>query len=70
MIVGADQSNLNLSFSCLDYICRLLQNNNISGSIPPEIGKLFGLHTLDLSNNEFSGAIPTSLGNLRGLQYL
>ncbi|URE29171.1 NSP-interacting kinase [Musa troglodytarum] len=48
----------------------LLQNNNISGSIPPEIGKLFRLHTLDLSNNEFSGAIPTSLGNLRGLQYL
>ncbi|KAK6942353.1 Leucine-rich repeat [Dillenia turbinata] len=48
----------------------LLQNNNISGQIPPELGKLPRLQTLDLSNNRFSGSIPDSIGQLSDLQYL
>ncbi|KAK6944304.1 Leucine-rich repeat-containing N-terminal, plant-type [Dillenia turbinata] len=48
----------------------LLQNNNISGQIPPELGKLPRLQTLDLSNNRFSGSIPHSIGQLSDLQYL
>ncbi|KVI02610.1 Concanavalin A-like lectin/glucanase, subgroup [Cynara cardunculus var. scolymus] len=56
----------------------LLQNNNISGPIPEEIGKLKQLHTLDLSDNQFSSEIPSSLdrhheevslGNLRKFQF-
>jgi len=49
---------------------RLLQNNNINGLIPAEIGKLTKLKTLDLSSNHFSGEIPSSVGHLESLQYL
>ncbi|KAL0735787.1 hypothetical protein Bca4012_011997 [Brassica carinata] len=48
----------------------LLQNNNITGKIPSEIGRLTRLETLDLSDNFFRGEIPISLGYLRSLQYL
>lgn len=51
-------------------ICRLLQNNMISGPIPFEIGKLTKLKTLDLSNNELRGEIPSSIGHLKSLEYL
>jgi hypothetical protein len=47
-----------------------LQNNKISGDIPPEIGKLTNLNALDLSSNEFVGDIPSSLGQLTRLNYL
>ncbi|CAL5022968.1 unnamed protein product [Urochloa decumbens] len=47
-----------------------LQNNTISGVIPPEIGKLTNLDALDLSSNEFVGDIPSSLGQLTRLNYL
>jgi len=48
----------------------VLQNNNITGPIPSELGKLSMLQTLDLSDNLFDGKIPPSLGHLRNLQYL
>lgn len=51
-------------------MCRLLQNNAISGPIPTSIGKLEKLQKLDLSNNTFSGEIPSSLGGLKNLNYL
>ncbi|RWW85637.1 hypothetical protein BHE74_00005666, partial [Ensete ventricosum] len=34
----------------------LLQNNNISGELPPELGLLPKLQSLDLSNNRFNGS--------------
>jgi hypothetical protein len=49
---------------------RSLQNNKISGDIPPEIGKLTNLNALDLSSNDFVGDIPNSLGQLTKLNYL
>jgi hypothetical protein len=42
-----------------------LSNNELTGSIPPSIGKLFSLRYLYLNNNHLSGSIPSSLGNLK-----
>ena len=61
---------INTKLGVVDYIFRVLQNNNITGPIPSELGKLSKLQTLDLSNNFFNGEIPPSLGHLRSLQYL
>jgi len=44
--------------------------NDLSGSIPPELGNLTGLETLSLSGNALSGSIPPSLGNLTNLTRL
>jgi Leucine-rich repeat (LRR) protein len=49
---------------------RLLQNNNITGRLPPELGALPRLQTLDLSNNRFSGRVPDTLGRITTLRYL
>ena len=54
----------------LRAIFRLLQNNNITGRLPPELGALPRLQTLDLSNNRFSGRVPDTLGHLSKLRYL
>lgn len=47
-----------------------LSSNEISGSIPPEIGNLNGLSNLNLSGNDISGAIPPEVGKLSGLSNL
>ena len=47
-----------------------LRVNNLTGSIPPELGSLTGLEVLDLRWNGLSGSIPlelSSLANLSGL---
>jgi len=41
-----------------------LYNNEISGSIPPQIGNLSKLQYLALSSNQLTGPIPDELGNL------
>jgi hypothetical protein len=50
------------------YIRLTLTNNNVTGSIPPEIGLLTDLVTVDLSENEVVGQIPTNIGILAQLQ--
>ncbi|MCY4647934.1 MAG: hypothetical protein OXE73_13795 [Gammaproteobacteria bacterium] len=41
-----------------------LNDNNLSGSIPPELGSLSSLHVLDLDENRLTGSIPPALGDL------
>ena len=48
----------------------LQDNQQLTGSIPSELGNLSNLVTLWLSNNQLSGAIPVELGNLSNLRYL
>ena len=38
-----------------------LKNNQLSGSIPKELGQLASLELLWLSNNQLSGSIPEGL---------
>ena len=47
-----------------------LNNNNLQGTIPAELGNLANLNTLYLSSNQLSGSIPTELGNLANLKAL
>ena len=47
-----------------------LANNQLSGSLPPELGALIGLQALLLDRNQLSGSIPRELGALTQLQDL
>ncbi len=47
-----------------------LYNNQLSGSIPADLGNLTNLQQLWLYNNQLSGSIPAELGNLTKLYSL
>ncbi|KAL7596463.1 hypothetical protein Lser_V15G30862 [Lactuca serriola] len=60
-----------LNFSSLTTLQSLnLSTNQLTGSIPLQLGELNSLESLDLSSNGFNGRIPSSLGNLTRLYYL
>ena len=44
-----------------------LDNNNLSGTIPPELQNLHHMYELRLSGNNLTGEIPPELGNLQNL---
>jgi len=44
-----------------------LSGNELTGSIPPEIGNLTNLTRLYLNNNQLTGSIPPEIGNLTNL---
>jgi len=44
-----------------------LYNNQLTGSIPPEVGNLTNLTYLNLGNNQLTGSIPPEIGNLTNL---
>ena len=47
-----------------------LANNQLSGTIPPEMGQLAHLAGLALNGNQLSGSIPPELGRLARLEWL
>ncbi len=47
-----------------------LRENNLTGSIPPEIGSLVNLNILNLMMNTLTGSIPMEIGNLTNLTEL
>ena len=47
-----------------------LSNNQLTGSIPPEIGNLTNLTYLRLDDNQLTGPIPPEIGNLTNMTYL
>jgi hypothetical protein len=49
---------------------RSFEGNEITGSIPEELGLLSKLQLLDLAGNRLSGTIPSSLGQLKSLSSL
>lgn len=48
----------------------LLEDNQLSGSIPAELGSLSELTNLRLDNNQLIGSIPAELGDLSHLKWL
>jgi hypothetical protein len=47
-----------------------LNDNQLTGTLPPALGNLAGLTVLDLSQNQLSGSIPPEIGNLTDLEEL
>ena len=57
--VNADSSGRVLALNMYD--------NNLSGPIPPDLGRLINLRGLDFFNNNISGPLPPEIGNLTEL---
>lgn len=49
---------------------RELYGNNITGSLPNELGNLTNLLSLDLYGNRLDGSIPETYGKLQKLHFL
>jgi hypothetical protein len=47
-----------------------LNSNQLTGSLPPELGNLYELISMDLASNQLTGSLPPELGNLNKLKYL
>jgi hypothetical protein len=45
------------------YFIRDLSGNELTGPIPPQLGDLYFLETLELHNNRLNGTIPISSTN-------
>ena len=47
-----------------------IREDALTGSLPPELGRLSGLTYLNLRSNGLTGPVPTELGDLANLRYL
>ena len=48
----------------------ILSSESLTGSIPSDIGNLWGLTGLDLGSNDLTGTLPNEMGNLSNLEFL
>lgn len=63
--LSADESTwFGVSISGCDVTGLSLPNNNLTGSLPTEIGVLTQLTSLNIFNNNISGTLPTTISNL------
>ncbi|CAJ1972386.1 unnamed protein product [Sphenostylis stenocarpa] len=51
-------------------VMALQLSNNLSGTIPPQMFRLTGLSSLNLSHNKLAGKIPNEIGNMKNLESL
>ena len=58
------------SYSIENTTTLSLQDNQLTGEIPPEIGNLTNLTGLLLYDNQLTGTIPPEIGNLTNLEVL
>ncbi|CAO2835275.1 unnamed protein product [Amaranthus hypochondriacus] len=64
-------SILRINFGALINMVYLeLEDNGLTGTVPPALGSCQKLSLLNLAGNDFSGALPTELGKLKQLQVL
>ncbi|GAY68837.1 hypothetical protein CUMW_267290, partial [Citrus unshiu] len=74
--IGLPKSNIKgelgrLNFSCFPNLQHLdLGSNNLSGSIPSQIGSLSNLTYIYLYETNLTGTIPKEIGSLRNLEVL
>ena len=47
-----------------------LEENQLSGTIPPEIGNFSNINRIDLDDNQLTGNIPPEIGNLSSMANL
>ena len=59
-----------VTYSVEDTDTLFLYDNQLTGSIPPEIGNLTNLTRLISDDNQLTGSIPPEIGNLTNLNYL
>jgi|GEM_PF-4100549 len=65
---GTEENWYGVTLDNLHTIQISLIDNNLSGTIPPEIGNFPYLESLSLRENHLTGNIPPQLGNLSNLQ--
>ncbi|CAH8381186.1 unnamed protein product [Eruca vesicaria subsp. sativa] len=72
LFVKPNNLTANLQYNNLYYVppAIFIRRNNLTGSIPVEVGQLKALQILELLGNIFSGRIPDELSNLTNLERL
>ena len=71
---GTDERFANWHGVTTDYTGRVvslfLDGNNLTGPIPPELGRLSNLRVLHIYSNNLTGPLPPEVGNLSNLRSL
>ena len=49
------------------FVSRALNNNTLTGPIPPSLGALVDIVLFDLSYNNLNGSLPVSTNNALGM---